>query len=176
MSLYSGSYRAAETTFNMLTQVVGRAGRGELPGRAVIQTMVPQHRVIDLASRQDYDGFYKMEIELRRIQNCPPFGDFVTVTFLGQEEARVLRGAAKFRESLNACLQQPDYAGESCQVLGPAPCAIPKINYNFRYRLTLRGKLTQKLRNLIAHMLRQFMTDSQNRGVSAFADVNGFEE
>ena len=176
MSLYSGSYRAAETTFNMLTQVVGRAGRGELPGRAVIQTMVPQHRVIELAARQDYDGFYQMEVQLRRIQNCPPFGDLVTVTFLGQEEARVLHGAAKFRESMNDCLQQSDYAGESCQVLGPAPCAVPKINYNFRYRLTLRCKLTNKLRNLIAHILRQFMTDSQNRGVSAFADVNGFEE
>ena len=176
MSLYSGSYRAAETTFNMLTQVVGRAGRGATLGRAVIQTMVPQHRVIELASRQDYDSFYQMEVELRRIQNCPPFGDLVTVTFLGQEEARVLRGAAKFRESLNACLQQPEYTSENCQVLGPAPCAVPKINYNFRYRLTLRCKLTQKLRNLIAHILRQFMTDSQNRGVGAFADVNGFEE
>ena len=176
MSLYSGSYRAAETTFNMLTQVVGRAGRGELPGRAVIQTMVPEHRVIDLAAKQDYESFYQMEIQLRRIQNCPPFGDLVTVTFLGQDEAQVLRGAAKFRESVNACLQQPGYTGESCQVLGPAPCAVPKINYNFRYRLTLRCKLTQPLRNLIAHLLRQFMTDSQNRGVSAFADVNGFEE
>ena len=176
MSLYSGSYRAAETTFNMLTQVVGRAGRGELPGRAVIQTMVPEHRVINLAAKQDYESFYQMEIQLRRIQNCPPFGDLVTVTFLGQDEAQVLRGAAKFRESVNACLQQPGYTGESCQVLGPAPCAVPKINYNFRYRLTLRCKLTQPLRNLIAHLLRQFMTDSQNRGVSAFADVNGFEE
>ncbi|MBE6976620.1 MAG: primosomal protein N' [Ruminococcaceae bacterium] len=176
MSLYSGSYRAAETTFNMLTQVVGRSGRGDQPGEAVIQTMVPGHQVINLAAKQDYDSFYNMEIEMRRIQNCPPFGDLVTVTFLGQEEARVLRGAAKFRESLNLCLQEPTYRQEKCQVLGPAPCAVPKINYNFRYRLTLRCSLTQPLRNLIAHLLRQFMTDSGNRGVNAFIDVNGFEE
>ena len=176
MSLYSGSYRAAETTFNMLTQVVGRAGRGETPGKAVIQTMVPQHQVITLAANQDYAGFYGMEIQLRKMQNLPPFGSLVTVTFLGQEEARVMRGAAKFRDSLKDCLKEPAYQQETCQILGPAPCAVPKINYNYRYRLTLRCTLTQPLRALIAHLLRQFMTDKENRGVSAFADVNGFEE
>ena len=176
MSLYSGSYRAAETTFNMLTQVVGRAGRGETPGQALIQTMVPEHSVITLAADQDYDGFYDLEIQLRKMQNCPPFGSLVTVTFLGQEEGHVLRGAAKFRDSLLACLKEEPYRQESCQVLGPAPCAMPKINYNYRYRLTLRCDLTPPLRNLIAHLLRQFVTDSSNRGVSAFADVNGLEE
>ena len=176
MSLYSGSYRAAETTFNMLTQVVGRAGRGAVPGRAVIQTMVPEHQVITLAAKQDYNGFYDLEIQLRRMQQYPPFGDLITLTFLGQDEARVIRGAAKFRDSLNACLKEPAYQEETCHVLGPAPCAVPKINYNFRYRLTVRGKLTPALRTLIAHLLRQFMTDAANRGVSAFADVNGLEE
>ena len=176
MSLYSGSYRAAENTFNMLTQVVGRAGRGDTPGRAVIQTMVPKHKVLELAAKQDYDGFYDMEIEMRRIQGCPPFGDLTTVTFVGQEEARVLRGAAKFRDSLNACLKMPEYARENAAVLGPAPCAVPKINYNFRYRLTLKCKMTRPLRQLLAHMLRQFAKDGANRGVSAFADINGFEE
>ena len=176
MSLHSGSYRAAENTFNMLTQVVGRAGRGDAPGRAVIQTMVPRHKVLELAAKQDYDGFYDLEIGLRRIQSCPPFGDVASVTFIGQEEARVLRGAAVFRDSLNACLRAPDYAREQCQVLGPAPCVIPKINYNFRYRLTLRCQMTRPLRRLLAHLLQQFAKDGANRGVSAFADVNGNEE
>ncbi len=176
MSLYSGSYRAAENTFNMLTQVVGRAGRGDTPGRAVIQTMVPKNRVLELAARQDYDGFYEMEIEMRRIQNCPPFGDLTTITFVGQEEARVLHGAAKFRDSLNACLKLPEYLQENSVVLGPAPCAVPKINYNFRYRLTLKCKMKRPMRQLLAHLLRQFAKDGANRGVSAFADINGFEE
>ena len=174
--LYSGSYRAAETTFNMLTQVVGRAGRGDTPGEAVIQTMVPNHKVIELAARQDYDSFYELEQQLRRVQDSPPFGDLAAITFLGQEEARVLRGAAKFRDSLNACLKQSPYAAEICRVLGPAPCAVPKINYNFRYRLTLRCHMTKQLRLLVAHLLRQFMQDKENRGVSAFVDVNGMEE
>ena len=175
LSLYTDSFRAAETTFNMLTQVVGRAGRGDAPGQAVIQTLVPDHRVICLAAKQDYDGFYELEIGLRRVQGVPPFGDLATVTFTGQEEAAVLRGAAKFRDSLNACLKQPGYEGEKCTVLGPAPCPVPKINYNFRYRLTLRCHLTRQLRLLIAHLLRQFSQDKLNRGVSAFADVNGFD-
>jgi primosomal protein N' (replication factor Y) len=176
LSLYTGGYRAGETTFNMLTQVVGRAGRGDAPGRAIIQTMVPSHQVIALAAKQDYDKFYDLEINLRRVQNAPPFADLATVTFTGQEETAVLRGAAKFRDSLNACLQQTPYKENKCTVLGPAPCAVPKINYNFRYQLTLRCRMTKELRFLIAHLLREFSRDKLNRGVTAFVDVNGFDQ
>ena len=175
LSLYTGSYRAAETTFNMLTQVVGRAGRGDTAGRAIIQTVMPEHKVITMASRQDYDGFYDLEIGLRRVQNCPPFGDIATVTFTGQSEAQVLRGGVKFRDSLLACLKQPDYREEICTALGPAPCPVPKINYNYRYRLSLRLRLSQKMTVLLGHLLRQFCLDKENRGVTAFIDVNGFD-
>ena len=175
LSLYSGSYRAAETTFNMLTQVVGRAGRGDAPGQAMIQTLVPDHAVLQLAAQQDYDGFYQLEISLRRVQNAPPFADLMEVTFVGQEETAVLRGAAKFRDSLVSCLKLPEYTSERCTVLGPAPCVVPKINYNFRYRLTLRCQVTRSLRALVAHILRQFSQDKANRGVSAFVDVNGMD-
>ena len=173
LSLYTDSFRAAETTFNMLTQVVGRAGRGDSPGLAVIQTMQPEHQVIRLAAKQDYDAFYDLEIQMRRMQLAPPFGDLLTVTFTGQEEAAVLRGAAKFRDSLNPWLKE--FGQGQFVLLGPAPCPVPKINYNFRYRLTLRGKLTKQLRGMIAHLLQQFSQDKQNRGVSAFADVNGYD-
>ena len=175
LSLYTGGYRAGETTFNMLTQVVGRAGRGDTPGRAMIQTLMPEHQVIRLAAQQDYDGFYDLEIQLRRVQNAPPFGDLGLVTFVGQEEAAVMRGAAKFRDSLRACLKQTGYEQETCTVLGPAPCPVPKINYNFRYRLTLHCRMTKNLRTLLAHLLRQFSKDNTNRNVSAFIDINGFE-
>ena len=160
----------------MLTQVVGRAGRGEAAGEALIQSLVPENSVLQLAARQDYAGFYEMEIQLRRVQQLPPFGDVASVTFLGQDEGQVLRGAAKFRDSLNCCLKEPAYRGEECSVLGPAPCAVPRINYNYRYRLTLRCRMTRPLRVLIAHLLRQFSQDGANRGISAFADVNGYEE
>jgi len=175
LGLYTDSFRAAETTFNMLTQVVGRAGRGEDPGKAWLQTMNPGHKVILLAANQDYDGFYDLEIGLRRVQNAPPFGDFTMVTFTGMDEARVLHGAAKFKNSLVSLLNSPDYRMETCTVLGPAPCPVPKINYNFRHRLTLRCRMTKQLRLLLAHLLRQFSQDKENRGVTAFIDVNGFD-
>ena len=175
LSLYTGGYRAGETTFNMLTQVVGRAGRGDAPGRAMIQTLVPEHQIIRLAARQDYDGFYTLELGLRRVQNAPPFGDFTLITFIGEDEGAVMRGAVKMRDSIRTCLRQPEYAGEDCTVLGPAPCPVPKINYHFRYRLTLHGKMTKNLRLLLAFLLRQFGRDGSNRGVSAFADINGYE-
>ena len=175
LSLYTGGYRAGETTFNMLTQVVGRAGRGEAAGQAVIQTLVPEHQVIKLAARQDYEGFYDLEINLRRVQNTPPFGDVAVITVTGQEETAVLRGAAKFRDSLNSCLRNPAYREEVCTVLGPAPCAVPKINYNFRYQLTLRCRMTKNLRLLLAHLLREFSKDKANRNVNAFIDVNGYD-
>ena len=175
LGLYNDSFRAHETTFNMLTQVVGRAGRGDTPGSALIQTLVPEHKVIELASRQDYDGFYELEIGMRRALRYPPFADLVTVTFTGQDEARVLRGAAKFRDSLIGLMKDPRYGEGEKTVLGPAPCPVPKINYNFRYRLTLRCRLNQEIRQLLAHLLRQFSQDKDNRTVSAFVDVNGFD-
>ena len=173
LSLYTGGFRAGETTFNMLTQVVGRAGRGDTPGRAVIQTLVPEHQTIQLAAKQDYDGFYDLEINLRRVQNAPPFGDIALVVFTGAEETAVLRGAVKFRDSLNACLKQAAYQKEHCTVLGPAPCVVPKINYHFRYQLTLRCRMSRPLRLLIAHLLGQFSKDRANKDVTAFIDING---
>ena len=175
LSLYTGGYRAGETTFNMLTQVVGRAGRGDTAGRAMIQTLVPGHQIIQLAAMQDYEGFYELEVNLRRVQNAPPFGDVAVVTVTGQEETAVLRGAAKFRDSLSSCLRQPAYRDEACTVLGPAPCAIPKINYHFRYQLTLRCRMTRNLRQLLAHLLREFSKDKLNRGINAYIDVNGYD-
>ena len=175
LSLYTGGYRAGETTFNMLTQVVGRAGRGDSPGKAMIQTLLPEHQVIRLAAKQDYDGFYDLEIRLRRVQDAPPFGDMACVVFTGQEETAVLRGAVKFRDSLAGCLGQYGYKEEHCTVLGPAPCVVPKINYHFRYQLTLRCRMTRKLRQLLAYLLRAFGKDKTNRGISAYIDVNGFD-
>ena len=175
LSLYMDSYRAAETTFDMLTQVVGRAGRGESEGRAMIQTMAPDHNIINLAAKQDYDGFYDTESRLRRVTGTPPCGDVVTVTFVGEQEQAVLRGAAVFRESLAACMSDPQYEATDGLLLGPAPCPVMKINYNFRYRLTLRCRVGRPMRQLLGYLLRQFQKDRANRGVSAFIDINGYD-
>ncbi len=175
ISLFTGGYRSGETTFNLITQVVGRAGRGSQSGRAILQTYVPENTVLNLAARQDYDGFYELEIGLRRVRNAPPFGDFLEVIFQGQEEQAVLRGAMKFRDSLTGCLRQGSYTGEKWVCLGPAPCLVPKINYHYRYQLTLNCRMGRPLRQLIAYLLREFGKDKMNRGVTAYVDVNGYE-
>ena len=173
LSLYADSYRAAETTFNMLTQVVGRAGRGARPGRAVIQTLVPEHRVLNLAAKQDYDGFYELESALRRVTQSPPYGDIAHITFTGENEGAVMRGAAMFRDTLDIWLKQ-NGVGEFA-LLGPAACPVMKINYHFRYRLTLRCSVTRPVRLLLAQLLRLFQQDRQHRGVNAWVEVNGFD-
>lgn len=172
MSLYVGSYRAAETTFSMITQVVGRAGRGSASGRALIQTMTPKNQVLLLAARQDYDTFYNTEIPLRKLRGCPPFFDLLSVHFHGREEERVWQGALRFREALKTQLRSPFYGEEQVRVLGPAPEQMARINYNFRCSLTLSCKNTRTLRQLVSHLLREFVKDKQNKGIGVFADVN----
>ena len=141
----------------------------------MLQTLVPEHKVIQLAARQDYDSFYELEIGLRKLQNVPPFADLTTITFSGLEEAAVMRSAVKMRDSLMHWMGQEPYLQKNVSVLGPAPCPVPKINYHFRYRLTLRCTMNKQLRQLLAHLMRQFSADKSNRGISCFADVNGFD-
>jgi primosomal protein N' (replication factor Y) len=172
LSLYVDNFRAAERTFSLLTQVVGRAGRGQKSGRAVIQTWTPEGDVIRLAAAQDYDGFYRQELALRRLRGCPPFSDFFFITTTGQDEDAVLRTCMRLRQMLESWLSRPPYAGFQLQILGPAPAAVAKVNNRYRYRLTLNGPNTRQLRTLIAHLLRTAQTEKENRGVSVFADMN----
>lgn len=175
MSLYVGSYRAAETTFNMVTQVIGRAGRGAVGGRALIQTMTPQNQVILLAAKQDYDTFYETEIPLRELRGCPPFFDLLTLTFHGREEERVWQAAQRFGSGFAMQLRSAFYKEEQVTVLGPAPAAIARVNCSYRCRLTLSCRNTRSLRQLLAHLMREFARDRTNRGVGLFADVNANE-
>lgn len=175
LSLYVPSYKAGETTFSMITQVVGRAGRGAVGGRAVIQTMTPQNQVLTLAAQQDYDAFFAEELPLRQLRGCPPFRDLLTVTFHGLDEKEVWRGAQDFRAMLAAQLASPYYRQEQATILGPAPAAVAKVNYRYRCRLTLSCVNTRTLRQLVAYCMREFSKDRKNRGVGVFADVNSDE-
>ncbi len=175
LALYVDSYRASETTFSMITQVVGRAGRGEKAGRAVIQTMTPQNTVLALAARQDYDAFYEAEISLRALRGCPPFADLLCVTFSGIFEERVIAASRRFAAQLAAAMRMPEYRALPLRVLGPAAASVTKVNNSFRYRLTVCGKNTRQLRLLLAQLLRDFAKDKQNKGVAAFADVNRYD-
>ena len=172
ISLYVDNYRAAERTFSLLTQVVGRAGRGGKTGRAVIQTYTPGNDVIRCAARQDYDAFYESEIRMRHLRRYPPFADLFTVTVSGTEEGRVLRAAVSVRETLRQLCRRPELAAGEPEVLGPAPAPVVKVNNRFRYRCTLVGKNDKATREMLAWLQKDFAKDSANRGMNLFVDHN----
>jgi len=170
--LYADDYRAGERTFSLITQVVGRAGRGSKTGRAIIQTFTPDNEVITTAAEQDYERFYEQEVTLRRFQSCPPFGNIFMITVSAREERQALELCAYLRDTLKNWLDLPAYAGQIRQLLGPAPASIAKVNDRYRYRLTLIAENTRSVRELVAHLVRCAQKDRKNRGVSIIADVD----
>ena len=175
LALYVDSFRAAERTFSLLTQVVGRAGRGGKTGRAVIQTYTPDNDVIRYAASQDYDSFFEQEIDLRKLMEYPPFRDLFVLTASGLNEASVLRACQQLRRSLERWIAVWPSPENRPRLLGPAPAAVAKVNHRYRYRLTLMCQNTKEVRGLLAQMLRAANSDKENRGVSIFADVNPYD-
>ncbi len=167
-SLYAGDYRATERTFSLITQVVGRSGRFEKPGRAVIQTFTPENETIRQAARQDYESFYRAEIELRRLQALPPFTELLCITMSGREESLVLGCAAKARDELLDATRSEN----GVRVLGPAPLSVLRVNNNYRYRVTLCAPPGRGLRRFVADIVARYSSDKQFRGVSVYADTN----
>ncbi len=170
--LYTGDIHAAERAFSLLTQVVGRAGRGEKTGRAVIQTFTPDNDVVRFAACQDYDSFYEQEIGLREARGLPPFCDLFVVGASGPEETAVLRALLRLREALDGGLRRSPYNKIPYRLLGPAPAPVAKLNDRYRFRLVLSARNCKAVRQLTAHLLRQAQADRQNRGVALFADLN----
>lgn len=172
LSLYVDDYRAGERTFSLLTQVVGRAGRGSKSGRAVIQTWTPENEVIRLSACQDYDTFYEQELPLRRLRRCPPFAHLFVFSASGLDELAVLHACQRLRQALEQALKRPEYRAVSAELFGPAPASVAKVNNRYRYRLTLSAPNTKQVRALVAHLVRAAQKDKENKGVSVFADMD----
>ncbi len=170
-SLYAQDYRAREHTFALITQVVGRAGRRFDTGRAVIQTYSPTHSVILTAARQDYEKFFERELEMRRALECPPASDLTVITAVGEQEQRVLAALTGLQERLDS-LMAGQYRDVRTSVLGPAANQVVKVMGRYRYHITMRSHDTKRWRSLVSGVLREFMGDSKNRGVTVFADKN----
>lgn len=175
MSLYVDNFRAAETTFSLITQVVGRSGRGADAGCAMIQTMTPEHPVLRLAAKQDYDAFYELELQMRQLRSCPPFSDLFTITAAGLEERGLIEASVRLRDALAANLQQEPYCREPAQLLGPAPASVARVNYSYRYQLTLVCRNSAAIRRLLAYILAEFSKDRRNKGITALIDVNSYQ-
>lgn len=172
LSLYVDHYRAGERTFSLLTQVVGRAGRGTKAGRAVIQTYTPQNDVILAAAEQDYERFYDSEIRLREARRDPPFADQLLVTVTGGEEREVRRAIEEVAASLQKAAKTPPYDALHLQILGPAPHPVVKVNNRYRYRITVVGKNQKILRDLLSAFMKEFSRRSENRNMYIYTDCN----
>lgn len=168
-SLYAQDYRARERTFALITQVVGRAGRRFDTGRAVIQTYSPSHPVILAAARQDYERFFEQEMQTRQALRCPPVCSLTLLTAVGEIEQQVLQSLLALKTRLQS-LMEGQYADVKAPVLGPAAAQVVRVMGRYRYHLTMRADSTPRWRALIAGVIREFLQDSKNRGVTVFAE------
>ena len=160
MSLYSDDYRSGERTFQLLTQAAGRAGRGRRPGEVVIQTYSPEHYSIQMAARQDYEGFYEKEMNYRDLMGYPPASQLMAVLMTGADEVRLATAAEylkKYAVRVNT--------GEEIQVIGPASPSVGKVNDVYRKVLYLKSREYKELVWIKNHMERYIEI---NRG---FADM-----
>ena len=169
-SLFSEDYRSYERTFSLLTQVVGRSGRGDSEGIAVVQTISPENEILELAARQDYDAFYEQEILTRKVMIYPPYCSICRIGFLGDSAETTRKGALRFLDSL--AKENEAYPEVRMIVLGPSPGLVAKAAGRYRYRLLIKVRNSHGFRDMMAKVLREFSRDPQNKTITAFADMN----
>ncbi len=164
-SLNQPDFRAAERTFQVLTQVAGRSGRGEIPGEVIIQTYRPEHYSIECASRHDYKSFYDEEIILRKELNLPPFSRLALVAVRGVKQDKAHDGAAGVAEILKNGAR-----GMGVDVMGPAPAPVFRVRGKYRYFIILRSKSHRKLHEVLEAGLR--LVESKKAAPACKVDVD----
>jgi primosomal protein N' (replication factor Y) len=170
-TLYGDDFRSYERAFDLLTQVVGRSGRGRYSGRAVIQTFTPENKIIKLAARQDYPEFYRGEIALRKAMLYPPFSDLCMVGFVGTDETKVRSASVDFLQQLKETAQR-EYPDQPMRVLNPSPALVGRVSNKYRYKLLIKCRNSKKMRELISRLLVWFPSRKEHAGVTAFSDMN----
>ncbi len=171
MQLYNDDFRSSERTFSLLTQVIGRSGRGSFSGKAVIQTFTPDNEIIKFANNQDYDSFYDYEIQIRKMMVYPPYCDLCVVGFVGENE-NVVSGASKSFLQLLKDKTTEKFKTEQLIVLGPVPLKVAKVSNKYRYRLILKCHNTKSFRNMISETLSEFDEKYKRNNVTVYADIN----
>jgi primosomal protein N' (replication factor Y) len=169
-SLYLDDYRATERTFSMLTQVIGRAGRADKEGEAIIQTNNPDHDCIRLACKQDYESFYKNEIRLRRQLRFPPFCDIALMTLSSEDEKELLR-ASKILADKFSKLVSEEYSDLPLLTFGPFEAPVYRVEGKYRMRMVIKCKLNRRSRSLFSSLLSDF-SKSGAKGLNLSIDFN----
>ncbi len=171
LSLHNDDYRSEERTFDLLTQVVGRAGRGKAKGVALIQTMTPENGVIQLARAQDYPAFFNTEIQIRKAMIYPPYCDICALCCTAEDEAKALQAAQQVLTRLKE-MAQNEYQDQHIIVLPVMPPRIGKMNNRFRFRILIKCKNTRRFRHMIHTLLVDFGRMPSMHAVSFSADIN----
>lgn len=173
--LYNDDFRSLEKTFSLLTQVIGRSGRGESKGTAVIQTLTPENEIIKIAARQDYDEFFRAEIKIRRAMIYPPYCDLCVLGFSGQDEQAVHIAAGKVLKLIRE-LTAEEYNEQKIIVLGPVPARVSKVGGKYRYRIIIKCKNSARLRAMISRILKTTGSSvgGEYKGITVYADMNPF--
>lgn len=168
--LFGQGFRAYENVFSLVTQVIGRGGRAALPGRALIQTTVPEHPVLQLAAEQDYESFYREEIAFRKFGLYPPFCSFCIVGFVGAQEGAVALAAHRFGTLLAE--RAAAHPTMPLRLLGPAPMGITMLNGKYRYKLTLKCRNDAAFRVLLRETLEAYAKEKLPQKASVILDFN----
>ena len=169
--LNNDDYRSEERTFDLITQVVGRSGRGDYKGTAVIQTISPENHIIQLAGQQDFESFYNNEIVIRKALVYPPYCDMCVISFSGENELKVLNCSKAFFSSFQDLLEKK-YNTQKVIVLGPLPARISKVGNKYRYRIIIKCKNNKNIREMISELLICFGKDNNYTDISVYADIN----
>ena len=169
-SMYSTDFKGVEQTFSLLTQVVGRSGRGKNKGTALIQTAFPDNNVVSLAARQDYKQFYSEEILTRKLMIYPPFCDIAQIIVSGVERDNTEQTAKLVAKKIEEYVTG-DWKDVKVIVLGPSVASVPKMNGKYRYRMLVKCKNNQRTRALFEQILCDF-AESSKRSASVYIDIN----
>lgn len=169
--LYADDYRSYERSFSLLTQVVGRSGRGESKGMAVIQSYTPDNLIISMAAKQDYETFYNTEINVRKAMLYPPFADICLIGFVGENQTQTLKAANGFLQSFIK-LARNEFPSLPLRILGPSPALVVKVCNKFRYKLIVKCRNTKDFRAMLSKLLVEFGNNKEYSRVTAYADMN----
>ena len=170
-ALYYDDYRAAERTFSMLTQVIGRAGRRNKAGEAVIQTCNPDHEVIKLAKEQDYEGFYRREARLRRNLAFPPYCDIALLNVTSKVETDLALAASNLAAHLRTLAQSEEFVSQPLIFFGPFEAPVYRVDGKYRMRIVVKCRLNKTVRKLFALLSADFVKRGKN-SVSLSIDFN----
>lgn len=169
--LYADDYRSYERTFSLLTQVVGRSGRGDEKGIAVIQTATPENNVISMAAQQDYERFFNSEIAIRKAMLYPPFADICMVGFVCDNRVAVMKASDSFMRLFTA-RAGTEYSDMPLRLLGPSPASVAKVSNKYRYKIIIKCRNDKRFRKLLSDSVIEFNSIKENKNVTAYVDMN----